>query len=102
MIPREIMGGRRRMPAMHVALNKKLQAEIVNQNKLPRIVVSVDASNCFDRVAHPTVGMACQHFGLSLDFVITFFGAIQNMKRHRMTAHVLLTNFYLVQDLLFL
>ena len=51
MIPREIMGGRRGMSAINVALNKKLQVDIANKNKLPSIIVSADASNCFDRVA---------------------------------------------------
>ena len=79
MIPREIIGGRRGISVTQVALNKKLQADIANQNKLPSIIVSADTSNCFDRVAQLTAGMICQHFGLPLDFVITFFDTIQNM-----------------------
>ena len=63
--------------------------------------MSVDASNCFDRVAHPTVGMACQHFGLPLDGVVNFFDTIQNMKMHLMIAYGLSINFFSGQDLPF-
>ena len=76
MIPREIMGRRRGILAIHVALNKKLLVDIVNQNKLTNIIVSADASNYFDRVIHLMAGMIYQYFGLSVDFVITFFTKI--------------------------
>ena len=101
MIPREIMGCRRGMSAMHVVLNKKLQADIAIQNKLPSVIVSADASNYFDRVAYHTAGMTCQHFGLPLDFIITFFDTIQNMKMCLMTADGVSINFYSGQDLPF-
>ena len=79
MIPRKIMGGRKGMLAIQVAINKKLQADIANQNKLPSIIVSANTLNCFDRVAHSIAGMICQYFGLPIDFVTTFFDTIQNI-----------------------
>ena len=45
--------------------------------------------------------MACKHFVLPLNFVVTFFDAIQNMKMHLMKAHDLSTNFYSGRDLPF-
>ena len=74
---------------------------MANQNKLPSVIVSVDASNCFDRVVHPIAGMTCQHFGLPLDFVTNFFGTIKNMKIYLMIAHGMSTNFYSGQYLSF-
>ena len=56
-IPREIIGGQRKLSAIQVALNKKLIVDISNQSKLPSITVSTNASNYFDRVAHPITGM---------------------------------------------
>ena len=94
MIPREIIGGWRGMAAIQIAINKKLQVYIVNQNKLLSIIISTDALNYFDRVAHPTVGMICQYFGLPINFVTTFFNTIQNIQMYLMIAYGLSNNFY--------
>ena len=59
MILREIMGERRGILAIHVALNKKLSVDIANQNKLLNIIVSADASNYFDRVTYLMTGIIC-------------------------------------------
>ena len=48
LIPAEILGGRRSQSTIHVALNKKLIADITNQIKTPTIVISADATNCYD------------------------------------------------------
>ena len=42
MIPTEIIGDRRGMSAICIALNKKLQADIANQAKLSSIIVYAD------------------------------------------------------------
>ena len=52
-IPMEIIGGRRSQAATHLALDKKLIADIANVRKLPTITICADATNCYDRVAHP-------------------------------------------------
>ena len=89
------------MSAIHVALNKKRQAQIDNRKKLPSGIANEDASNCFDRVARPTASMMCRHFSLPLYFVTTFFDTIQNMKMCLMKVHGMSTNFYSGQDLPF-
>ena len=48
LIPAEILGGRWSQSAIHVALNKKLIADIANQIKTPIIVISADTTNCYD------------------------------------------------------
>ena len=59
MIPREIIGGRRGISAIYIALNKKLLVDIVNQNKLLSIITSANVSNYFGRVVHLMVGIIC-------------------------------------------
>ena len=44
------MGGRRGKLALHVAVNKKLLADITNQSKLLNIMISANVSNYFNRV----------------------------------------------------
>ena len=63
-IPYEIIGERRGQSSLHVALNKKLVCDISNQQKQPMVVISANASNCYDRITHPIASQACQHFGL--------------------------------------
>jgi len=94
MIAREIMGGRWGILAIHIALNKKLLVDIANQNKLPSIIVSADASNYFDRVAYLFAGIICQYFRLLLNFISTFFRTIQDMKMYLLTAYGISTNYY--------
>ena len=64
LIPLEILGSRRSQSIIYIALNKKLIADIANQVKSPLIVISVDATNYYDRVAHPFASLTIQYFGV--------------------------------------
>ena len=52
-IPIEVIGDRRSQVATYLALDKKLIADIANMRKFPIITIYADATNCYDRVAHP-------------------------------------------------
>jgi len=86
LIPQEIMGGRRSQSTTHVALNKKLIADIANQVKAPSIVISADATNCYDRVAHPFASLTAQHFGVQTCYIVLLLKAIQRMNMHLQTS----------------
>ena len=49
----EVIGGRRFQLVTYLALDKKLTSNIVNVRKLPAITTYTDATNYYDRVAHP-------------------------------------------------
>ena len=49
----EVIGGRRSQAATHLALDKKLIADIANVRKLLTITICANVMNCYDRVAHP-------------------------------------------------
>ena len=51
-IPIEVVGGRRSQAATHLALNKKLIADIVNICKLPIVTNCANVINYYDRVAY--------------------------------------------------
>ena len=59
-IPMEVIGGRRSQAATHLALDKKLIADIANVRKLPMITICADATNCYDRVAHSFCHFMCK------------------------------------------
>ena len=95
------MRGRRRMPVIYVALNKKLLVDIANQNKLLNTIMSVDASNYFDRVIYLIAGMICQYFRLLLDYIIAFFTTIQGMKMYLLTSFGISQTFYTRNKIVF-
>ena len=62
-------------------------ADVANQSRLPHAIVSVDASNCFDRVARPISNLSSSHFGLPNHCIEAFFTTTQRMKMCLLTAH---------------
>ena len=52
-MPQEIIGGRRPQAVAYLALSKKIIADVSNIRKLPTVTMCADATNCYDRVAHP-------------------------------------------------
>ena len=67
-------------------LNKKLISDIANARKLPTIICT-DATNCYDRVAHPFASLCVQHFRLEIMFLAALFRTIQSMKMHLRTSY---------------
>ena len=65
-MPQEIIGDRRSQAATHLALSKKLIADTSNIRKLPMVSICADATNCYDRVAHPYGSLYSQYFGLDI------------------------------------
>ena len=49
----EVIGGRWSQAATDLTLDKKLISDITNVRKLPIITICANATNCYDRVAHP-------------------------------------------------
>ena len=93
-IPQEIIGGRRSQAAIHLALSKKILADISIIRKLHTVTTCVDATNCYDRVAHPYASLCSQYFGLEICYLLVLFKAIQSIKMHLRTAFSVSTSFY--------
>ena len=79
-IPYKIIGEKRDYLAIYIALNKKLVSDIVNQVKIPTIVISADATSCYNQIAHPIASISYQYFKLNLEYLLLFFGTIQLLK----------------------
>ena len=79
LIPTEIVSGHKSQAAIHVAVNKKLMSEIYNQVKTQSKVVSVNVTNCYDRVAYHFASLAVQHFGVNTYFIRVPLKVIQSM-----------------------
>jgi hypothetical protein len=61
-------------------LSKTLFYDIIHQASVPAAIALVDASNCYDRIAHAMASLIFQAFGVPLTVVETMLGAIENMK----------------------
>ena len=93
-IPYKIIGERRGYLAIYIALNKKLVSDMENQVKKLMVVISADASNCYDCIVYSFVSMACQHFGLSLEYILLLFGTIQTLKMFLRTSYRISSSYY--------
>ena len=78
-MPEEIFSEKNRM-ADDGMLCKTLFFDIVRQAQVPAAIASVDASNCYNRIAHAMALLIFQAFGVPTSAVESMLGAIQNMK----------------------
>jgi hypothetical protein len=78
-MPEEIFSEKNRM-ANNGTLCKTLFYDITWQACVPAVIASVDASNCYDRIAHAIVSLVFQAFGVPTTAIKTMLGAIENMK----------------------
>jgi hypothetical protein len=79
LMPEEIFSEKNQM-ADNGTLCKTLFYNITRQAQVLAAIVSVDVSNCYDRIAHAMASLIFQAFGVPLTAVETMLGAIENMK----------------------
>jgi hypothetical protein len=78
-MPEEIFSERNRM-ADNGMLSKTLFCNLGRQARAPAAIASVDASNCYDRIAHAMASLVFQAFGVPATAVESMLGTIENMK----------------------
>ncbi len=61
-------------------LCKTLLYDITRQARVPAAIASVDAFNCYDKIAHAMASLVFQAFGVPIMAVESMLGAIKNMK----------------------
>ncbi len=78
-MPEEIFSKKNQM-ADNGALCKTLFCDIAWQARVPATIASVDALNCYDRIAHAMALLIFQAFGVPKSALESILGAIKNMK----------------------
>eukprot|EP00956_Cyclotella_meneghiniana_P011552 scaffold16227_cov96-Cyclotella_meneghiniana.AAC.2 len=68
------------------AFMKQLVYDFLRLMKIALGIVSEDASNCYDRIAHPFCSLVFQAFGVAIASVIAMLSCIQRMKFYLRTA----------------
>jgi hypothetical protein len=61
-------------------LCKTLFCDLARQTRAPAAIASVDASNCYNRIAHAMMSLGFQAFGVPITAVESMLGTIENMK----------------------
>jgi hypothetical protein len=79
LVPEEIFSGQNCM-ANNGGLAKPLSYDIVPQLRVPAAIALVDASNCYDRIAHAMALLIFQSFVVAEMAVTTMLETIQDMK----------------------
>jgi hypothetical protein len=79
LMPEEILSKKNRM-ADDGMLRKTLFYNITRQARIPAAIALVDASNCYDRMAHAMALMVFQAFEVSTKSIKSMLGAIEKMK----------------------
>ena len=78
LMPEEVFSKRNRL-ADDRTLSKILFYDNVRQLRRPAGLASVDADNCYDRIAHPMASMIFQAFGVPTPAIVSMLSTIQNM-----------------------
>jgi hypothetical protein len=79
LMPEEIFSERNRM-ADDGTLSKTLFYDLARQARVPAAIASVDASNCYDRIAHAMASLVFQAFGVPPTAAESMLSTIENMK----------------------
>ena len=61
-------------------LARLLFFDLVRQARIPAGLSSVDAANCYDRIAHAIASLVFQSFGVSMESAASMLKAIEEMK----------------------
>ena len=86
LMPEEIFSERNRT-AEDGALAKILFFDIGRQLRTPSAIASIDASNCYDRIAHAIASLVFQAFGVEQSATESMLTTIQEMKYFLRTAY---------------
>ena len=84
-MPEEVFSERNRM-ADDGTLAKVLFYDVVRQARRPAGISSVDAENCYDRIAHAIASLVFQSFGVPGNAAKSMLSTIQEMKVFLRTA----------------
>jgi hypothetical protein len=79
LMPEEIYSEKNQM-ADNRMLTKTLFYNVTHQARVPAVIASVDASNCYDRIAHAMALLVFQAFGVPVSAIESMLSAIENMK----------------------
>jgi hypothetical protein len=79
LMPEEVFSKKKRM-ADNGTLTKTLFYDVTCQVRVPMAIASIDASNCYNRIAHAMALLVFQAFGVPVSAINSMLSTIENMK----------------------
>ena len=86
-VPDKCYGSCKGHHMIDVAVNRCLTLDILQQKQIPGSILSVDASNCYDCLAHNMTSLANQHLAVAAKIMVCLLTTIQMMVFFLRTAY---------------
>jgi len=87
LLPSEHYGGRKGKKAIDGALTKRLIMDNSRMMCKPMVIVSTDAANCYDRMAHKFIAMACMQWGVPTKVIRALLEPLHQARHFTRTAY---------------
>ena len=65
--------------ALEVAEMRMFHCDLLRLRRYPGAIASVDANNCFDRIGHSFMSLACQAMGVEVGPLVSMLSALRYM-----------------------
>ena len=85
-LPSETYGGQKHFQAIDMSISHCVTLNLFCQKCLTGAIASIDASNCFNRLAHNVTSIACQCLGIQIETLTCLLVTIQLMNFFLCTA----------------
>jgi len=86
LLPEEHFGGRKGKKATDGALTKRLLIDNSRMMAKPVAIISTDAANCYDRMLHKFIAMACMKWGVPSKVIRSLLEPLQTAQHFTRTA----------------
>jgi hypothetical protein len=85
-MPVEAYGSWKHHQSIDMSISRCVSLDIFCQKRIPAAITSLDAANCYDRLAHNMTSLACQCLGLQTEMLTCLLLTIQLMNFFLCTA----------------
>jgi len=84
LLPPEHLGGRKGKKSICGAITKQpYMDKNTRMMRLPTIILSTDAANCYDRMVHKYIAMMCRKWGLETQVIKALLKPLQEAKHYK-------------------
>jgi len=94
LLPEEHLGGRKGKKSIDGAITKQLYMDNTRIMKIPTVILSADAANCYDRMVHKYISLMCIKWGIEPQVIKALLEPLQVARHYTRTAYGDSTQFF--------
>jgi len=94
LLPEEHLGGRKGKKSIDGAITKQLYMDNTRMMKIPTVILSTDAANCYDRMVHKYISLMCIKWGIEPQVIKALLEPLQVARHYTRTAYGDSTQFF--------